>query len=356
GLGLSILLAGQLAAPLLARITATDAAGRAAVLYFRIRILGAPLLLVVVALREARYGTGDSRSPMVATVTANLVNIMVAASLIHVKGLGVAGVAWATVVAHAVEAGFLVVSQQRIGWRLRGVRASHAWETCRLGFPTGIQFFLEIGSFGLLTAMLSSMGEKDAAAHQVALQVIHFSFLPSFAVGEAVSILSGQAVGAGRDRQVLRVARLGMWLVGAYTGACTIVLTLGAPWIVSGFTSDPGLSRIAVSLLYVAAVFQIFDGANIVARGALRGTGDVRFPALLGVLTAWCMTPPLTWLLGLKLHWGAVGGWLGLCAEIVIGALLLWWRLERRHWLGVAEKARARMAEGRIVSAEVTVG
>jgi len=87
-----------------------------------------------------------------------------------------------------------------------------------------------------------------------------------------------------------------------------------------------------VRLLRVAALFQISDGANIVAREVLRGVGDVRFAAVVGVVTAWMMTPPLTWLLGRHLGLGAVGGWLGLCGESVLGAALLWRRLVGGGW------------------------
>ena len=98
-------------------------------------------------------------------------------------------------------------------------------------------------------------------------------------------------------------------------------------------------------LLHVAAVFQVFDAANIIARAVLRGTGDVRFAAAIGVATSWVFTPPLTWLLGYRLGLGAYGGWLGLCCEIVVGALLLWWRLERRRWLPAAAESRARLLD-----------
>jgi len=95
-----------------------------------------------------------------------------------------------------------------------------------------------------------------------------------------------------------------------------------------------------VRLLYVAAVFQTFDGANIAARCILRGVGDVRFAAVVGVVTAWMMTPPLAWLLGWRAGLGAYGGWLGLCGECIIGALVLWQRLQRGRWRDIAEASR----------------
>jgi MATE family multidrug resistance protein len=129
-----------------------------------------------------------------------------------------------------------------------------------------------------------------------------------------------------------------------YMGGCAVVMALGARWIVPLFGADPSFQSVAVRLLHVAAVFQIFDGANVVARSTLRGAGDARYPAIIGVLTSWALTPPLTWLLGYRARLGAFGGWLGLSAEIIVGAAILWWRLERRSWAGVAAESRARLA------------
>ena len=92
------------------------------------------------------------------------------------------------------------------------------------------------------------------------------------------------------------------------------------------------MSAVTVRLLRVAALFQVSDGANIVGRAVLRGVGDMRYAAIVGVVTAWLMTPPLTWLLGAHAHLGAVGGWLGLCGESVLGAALVWRRLRSGAW------------------------
>jgi MATE family multidrug resistance protein len=339
GVGAVCVGAGQALALLMPRVAATPEAGGFARTYLAIRTLGAPLALLHVALRETRYGEGDARAPMVATVAANLVNIALAALFVYRLGWGVAGAAWATVVAHGVEAGVLVAVQAR--WNVGAMRARHLRAVWRVGLPTGIQFTLEVGSFALLAAMLAAMSEVDMAAHQIALQVIHFCFLPAFAVAEAASVLAGQAVGAGREHEVGRVARQAMGVVAGYTGACTAILAGGAPLIVAGFGAKPALASVAVRLLHVAALFQVADGANIVARSTLRGAGDVRYPAVVGVVTSWALTPPLTWWLGYRMQLGAFGGWLALCCEIVAGALALWWRLERRTWLAAAGASRA---------------
>ena len=341
--------AGELVALVLPRISATPEAGHAARTYLAIRALGAPMAILYVALREVRYGEGDARSPMIATVIANLVNAALAMTFVWGLRWGVAGAASATVIAHTVEAGALAFVQTRNGVRARKASREQLRALWQVGLPTAVQFTLEVGSFAMLAAMIASLSEVEMAAHQIALQVCHFCFLPAFAVGEALSVMTGQVVGARRDDRVVPIARLGLLVATVYTGACTLVIGVGAPLIVAGFTSAVVLGRAAVRLLHVAAVFQVFDGANVIARGALRGTGDVRYPAFVGVITSWALTPPLTWLLGVHLGLGAYGGWLGLCAEIIVGALILWWRIERRGWAQAASGSRQSI--GRTVEA-----
>lgn len=353
-IGIVTVLLGQLLALALPLIAATEASGQAAHGYHRVRILGAPLVLAYVALREYRYGIGDSRTPMVAVVVANIVNIVLDYVFIFGLDLGVEGAAWATVIGNVSAGSIMVYASWKRGFGLGEARREHLRAVLRIGIPTGLQFLLEVGAFSLLAAMLAALSEVEMAAHQIAIQVIHFAFLPTLAVSEAGSVLAGQAVGARREALVHRVARLGMIVAGAYAGFCTVVLALLAEPIAAGFTDDPGLFSVAVHLLWVAAIFQIFDAANVVSRGVLRGTGDVRYPAVIGIVCAWVFTPPLTWLLGYELGLGALGGWIGLCIEIIISGVLLWRRLAGGGWRAAAAESRAMLeADGERSSVEV---
>jgi MATE family multidrug resistance protein len=328
-------------AGLLPGLAATDGAGLAAGEYFGVRSLAIPASMVFFGVREVRYGLGDSRWPMLASLVANAANVGLNYLLIFVLGWGVAGAAWGTVAANLLELALLMAVQARDGLGLGDLRWRHVASLATMGWPTGLQFLIEMGSFTLLTVMVSRYSEAHMAAHQITIQVIHFSFLPAVALGEACSVMVGQAVGALREQLVRRVARLTMWAAGIYAGTCTLVFALGGRLIGLGFTDDPELLRLTVQLLAIAAVFQVFDAANIIGRAALRGTGDVRFPAVLGVTLAWLATPPSMWLLGYQLGLGAVGGWIGLCVELVLGAGIFWWRLEREHWREAMARARA---------------
>jgi MATE family multidrug resistance protein len=326
-------------ADLLPSLASTSAAGAAAVDYFRVRMLSTPVLLVAVALREVRYGLGDSRAPMVVSIVANGLNIILNYVFIFELGLGVAGAAWATAACHATEGLLLAVVQGRDGFHLGGMRPGHVVAMWRLGVPSGGQFLLEMGAFAVLAGILSKLSELDMGAHMIAIQVLHFSFLPGLAIGEAASVMVGEAIGARRDELVRPVARLALKFAAVYAGACGVVFLLGGSWLARGFTSDPALIHLTAQLLVVAAVFQVFDAANIVARCVLRGIGDVRYPAVLCIAITWAITPPAAYVLGNLAGLGAFGAWLGLCVEIIAGAAALWWRLERGGWKVAADRA-----------------
>jgi multidrug resistance protein, MATE family len=344
-LGLGNIVLGWLLSGELHRVVASPGAAAHAASYVDARVVGAPFALGAIALREARYGVGDSMAGMRSMLVANVVNIALDYLFVIHLGWGVGGAGWASAIAAMVDFGWLAAALELAGERFgldRGalgeVRA--VWS---MGVPLGVQMLLEVGAFAMLTAVFARMGENELAAHQIGIQVIHFSFLPAYALGEAASVLAGQAVGANEDRLVQRIGRLTLAGAVAYTGACSLLLTFFGGPIARAFTGDPRLVETTVRLLYVAAAFQVFDGANVVARGVLRGTGDVRYTAYVSVGIAWAATPPLALGLGYALGWGAVGGWLGLCLEIVAGAAVLWWRLERGGWRRAAAREREKL-------------
>lgn len=308
--------------------------------YLLVRALSAPILLLYVALREARYGQGDSQRPMIAAVIANVLNVVLDALFVWGFDAGVLGVAWATFIATVVQAALLLASTWRIERRFVRPTLADVIALFRVGTPTGVQFLLEIGSFSLLTIFLARMPELELAAHQIAIQVIHFTFLPAIGVSETVSAMAGQAIGARRLRMVGVVTNGGFVLVIAYAIVCSVLLLVFGPSVARGFTNDAALIARAGELLLIASLFQIADAAGVILRGVLRGAGDVKVPAVIGIACAWTLTPPLTWWLGLELGFGAVGGWIGLTAEIFLATTLLGVRYARGDWLIEARRTR----------------
>lgn len=336
---------GYLCAPLLASFAESQEAGNTAVSYFQIRVASAPLLLLYGALREARFGLGDSKSPMVASVLANLVNVAFDAWFILGLHWGVEGAALATNLGHAVEAFVLGVVHLRSEHRHGALRAKWIPELMRLGTPLGLQFVMEIGAFSVLAVLIARISDAQMAAHQIALQLTHFGFLPAYAIAEAASVLVGQAVGAGRLEWVLPLGRLALRVAVVYASLAGLVLAAFARQLGELVTSDQEVLVATAALLGVAGLFQIADAANIMARGILRGTGDVRIPALWSVALAWGLTPPLMLVLGYHFELGALGGWFGLLLEITLGGAVLWARVLRGSWRTAAERSRQLVPE-----------
>ena len=343
-LGMLATVAGQLLAPLIASLSASPRAGHFASEYLAIRSLGAPLVLLYAALREASYGVGETRMPMRAALAGNAVNIALDVVLILGLDWGVRGAAYATIAGNATELLVLALPMKaqlaKLRWSAGAVRA--VWSQ---GVPNGLQFIMEVGVFLILTVLIARMSALDAAAHQLVLHLINVSFLPAHALAEAAAVLVGQAVGAGKDVLVTRVAKRALAIGAGYAGVCLVVFAILGGTIASAMSAgDAALAARATVLVHVSLAFLVADAANVIARGVLRGASDVRYAAIVGIATSWLTTPPLAWFLGMHLGMGAAGGWIGLAVEIVVGASLFWLRVWRGGWRPAAAAARRAMA------------
>jgi MATE family multidrug resistance protein len=358
GFGAAAVVAGHLTAPLMESLSASPRAGHFAAQYLMIRSAGAPLVLVFAALREARYGQGDTGAPMRSSLVGNAVNFALDATLILGLGWGVRGAAIATIFGNLTE---LLLLAYRMRPELGALGALHRrlarspWlgaairEVWAQGMPNGAQFVMEVGSFLILTLMVASFSAIDGAAHQMVLQLINVSFLPAHALSESAAVLVGQAVGANRDALVPRVARRALLIGASYAALCLATLAaLGAPITRMLAAGDAALAGRAATLVHVSLAFLVADAASVIARGVLRGASDVRYAAVVGIATSWLTTPPLTWLLGSAAGLGAVGGWIGLAVEIVVGASLFWLRVLRGGWRPAAARARRSIGGGAV--------
>jgi MATE family multidrug resistance protein len=312
--------------------------------FLRAFTLGAPGSAVVSALVQHRQATSDARTPMFVGLTGNVINALLGWALIYghagLPALGVRGGAYATATTEWLEAAALVALL------VRDARRAGTWARARaelpmsralreitaLGLPTGIQFGSETLAFATFTALLGAMGAEQIAAHQVALAIVRASFLPGAAVGEAASVMVGQALGRRSLVDADRATRAAVALAVAFMALCGVVFAVAGGVIVRAFTDDAPVARVARTLLWIAAAFQVLDATSMVLRGALRGAKDVRVPAFIGVAVVWTCVPTAALLLGRWAGWGSAGGWCGFLAETGVGAVLFTWRWKRGAW------------------------
>lgn len=340
-LGFVILLLGFVLAAGLPLMASSEEVGAVAARYAQVRLLGAPIMLLMVAMREVRYGLSDSLWPMVAMILTNFANGVLNYLFIIELDWGAEGAAWGTVAANVFALPVLFYAQLKDGGiRLRALTKSHLRLLWSVGIPTGFQFFLEIGSFMLLAGLLARFGDAHLGAHYILLPVIHFAFLPIAAVAESVGVMVGEAVGANHTVWVMKLARLGFYTMAAYALPCALVMIFAGEPLVAVFTDDPLVVALAAQAMIIVGLFQLSDAANMVLRNTLRGAGDVVVPAVITTTVAWLTTPAFTWVFGDWMGLGVTGGWLALWLEISISVAILGPRLLRGGWRKAAERTR----------------
>jgi len=217
-------------------------------------------------------------------------------------------------------------------WRVRwgawfgDLRWVRVREMLEIGVPAAIQLVFEAGAFVAAALMMGWLGTVPLAAHQIALACAGFTFMFPLGLSIAVSVRIGRTVGEGR-RSALRPIGFGALGAGA-----TIMLTFAGlfallgPWLAAGFTSEADVVALAAKLLVVAAIFQIFDGGQVIGAGALRGLADVRVPTAITFVAYWVIALPSAYFFGVRGSFGAIGIWAALAAGLAAAALLLGWR------------------------------
>ena len=349
-------LAGLLAGPLIlvtAGVVASlplwglDPAVEALATPYAYRVLWSLLpLLLYTAFRRYLQAIGHVAPVMMALVSANLVNV--AANWLLVFGnlgaprLGVDGAAWATCASRVYLAVVLAAAVlchdrraggglRRLAWRVERARL---WRLLALGWPAAVQLTLEVGVFSVVTALAGRFEPTMLAAHQIVLNVISLTFMVTLGVGSAGAVRVGQAVGRLDVSGVRDAGWAALAVGGGFMAGAAVAFALAPTVILGSFTADPGVIRAGVTLLLVAAVFQLFDGLQGVATGVLRGFGDTRTPMIWNLAGHWGIGLPVGGILCFGLGWGVLGLWVGLSTGLVLIGIVLvatWW-YRARAW------------------------
>lgn len=243
-------------------------------------------------------GVGDSRTPLVASLIGNIVNVLLAYGLIFghlgLPELGVEGSAWGAAVARVVTAGILVglLLTGRRGISLRG---SGSWrphveignQLLRLGLPASLEQVLSSAGFMTMLFVVAKIGTDALAAQQIAFTALNIGYMPAFGFGIAVTALVGQSIGANRISDAGIAARIGNRIsVVALVTAAVIFFVFANP-IMRIFTDDPDVLRQGVNGLRALSISLPFWGSWFVYGGALRGTGDTITPLVTEAIAVW---------------------------------------------------------------------
>src|SRR5215472_8445844 len=303
-------------------------------------------LMVYFALRRYLQAMNVVGPVMFALVSANLVNLLGNWTFVYghlgFPKFGVPGSGWSTCVSRVymmlVLAGAAVYYDRKRSsglWRSSRLELKRVVELLRLGLPAGSQLLAEIGAFTLATVLIARLGAVQLAGHQIALNVASITFMVPFGISSAAAVRVGQAMGA-HDAPAASRAGWTALLFGACFMSCSglLLFSFSRP-IARIYTPEADVVKTGATLLIVAPIFQLFDGLQVVATGALRGAGNTGTPVTANLIGYWAMGLPLGALLCFRWRMGAVGMWAGLClALIIIGSsLLLVWSRQIRELL-----------------------
>jgi MATE family multidrug resistance protein len=304
----------------------------------------APPLLAYVVFRRYLQAMNIVRPVMIALAAANVINLAGNWAFIYghlgFPAMGIKGSAYATVASRlmlAVSLFGVILYNERdrpsglhdVPWRWETERV---WRIFRLGWPAAVQITLEVGVFAVASAMAAQIGPMASAANQVVLNIAGLIFMIPFGLGSAAAVRVGQAIGRGDHDGMQRAGWTALALGSIVMSASAMLFLIMPAPLIRIYSSDAGVIELGIILLFICSVFQLFDGLQTVATGALRGLGDTRTPMVFNLVGHWAIGLPIGYVLCFNRDWGVAGLWTGLSTGLIlIGAsLLIAWNVKSR--------------------------
>ena len=342
GLGIPIILIAQyLIEPLLTTIGIDVAFRDQTVAYVRAITLGAPGIFIFLALRFTTEGIGHTRPIMFTSIFALSCNVLLNYALIFghfgAPALGVVGCGLASAISMwtvaIALAGYVMISPRyrplRIFSKLAPVRPRVLREIVVLGLPIAVTITAEAGLFNAVSILIGTRGPLISAAHQIAIVFASTMFMVPLAMSSAITIRIGQLLGARDLRAARNTGVTGIVLCGFFMTCSAIILLVFRDVVVSAFTDNVAVKGVALSLLLMAAIFQVVDGVQIGAAGALRGYKDTRVPMVINTFAFWVLAFPLAYMAAVTFKSPPNYIWGGFIVGLSVAAGLLSWRFQR---------------------------
>lgn len=326
-----------------------------AVPYLKALLWGLLPLLLYACFRRYLQAMNQVKPILFAMISANLVNAFANWVLIFghlgAPAMGAEGAGWATSISRFYMMAVLLVAMYlHDRCQPRGLRSA-SWrpESSRLrrlvflGLPAALQITLEVGVFAAATTLAGKLAPIALAAHQIALNVASLTFMVPLGIASAGAVRVGQAIGRRDPEAAGRAGWTALSLGVGFMGLAGLTFLLLPRAILRFFTTDERVISTGATLLLVAALFQLFDGVQVVTTGILRGTGDTRSPMVSNLIGHWIVGLPVGYILCFVLGWGVFGLWIGLSLGLILvgAALLLVWSRKvislKRGWTTVVE-------------------
>lgn len=307
-------------------------------------------LIIFQAFKQCSDGLSLTRYPMYATLVANVINVFLNYCFIFghfgAPALGVVGAAIGTLASRVIMIAvlwWLLAHHQKAKWYVRHLRfkvlSTQVFDKIlRLGFPSAMQMFFEVGIFTAAIWLSGVLGKNPQAANQIALNLSTMTFMFAMGFSVVAMIRVGNQKGKGAFQELRRIA-FSIFLISVLCAGVFALFFLifknALPRIyldledLSQLADNQQVLMLAGELMLIAAIFQISDSIQVVALGALRGLQDVFYPTLYTFISYWVVGFPISYYLGMHTNLGSMGIWIGLLAGLSVAALTLLWRFNR---------------------------
>lgn len=321
--------------------------------YLQAICFGAPAICIYFVLRYTTEAAGRMLPIMLASIIGLVVNVAGnyafmfghwGAPAMGAAGAGVASalMMWAMML---FLLSHMVFSRHYAPFQLfhfgGGPRGGYLFEILALGLPIMVSILAEAGLFAAVSLLMGKLSASIAAAHQVALNYASTMFMIPMGLNSAITVLVSNAMG----RNEIALARLrgyvGIAACAAFMALSATFLLVFSDSIVNLYSNDGEVQAIALSLLFVAAVFQVSDGIQVGAAGALRGLQDTKVPMFLTTLSYWVIAFPLAYVAALEWRLSPAMIWGGFVVGLTVSAVLL---VTRYHWVSQQTERLTRLA------------
>ena len=351
-MGIPLILLGQYAAaPVLERVGIDPEFRDLTVGYVSAILYGAPGIFIFLALRFTTEGIGLTRPIMFTSIFALSCNVFLNYVLMFghfgAPALGAVGCGYASAISMwavmILLAGYMMTSKVyrrfHIFSRVAPLRISVFKEIIYLGVPIAITITAEAGLFSAVSILMGTRGTEITAAHQIAINFSSTTFMIPLALSGATTVIVGQLLGAGKFHEARICGRIGIALCAGIMTLSALFLLVFRDAVVGLYTDDAAVTGIALSLLLMAAIFQVADGVQIGAAGALRGYKDTTYPMGINIFAFWVLAFPLAYLAAITYKAPPNFIWAGFVVGLGVAAVLLTWRFSRLSRAAVLSSA-----------------
>ena len=312
-----------------------------AIPFLNVMMLGMIPLCIFAGFKQFIEGLSYTRIAMVITIGASLLNILLNYLMIFghwgFPAMGLMGSCWASFISRVAMAFtiFLYVYYSKIfkiywqGFSFGNFSKELTKKILAIGVPSGLQWVFEVGAFAFAVILIGWIGPKAQAAHLIALSMAAVTYMMASGLSAATAVRVGNQLGIKNQAGVRTAGFSAFIMVLAFMGVMAICFISFRFYLPSLFTKDIGVINLSASLLIIAAFFQLSDGIQVVALGALRGIKDVKIPTIITLIAYWVIGLPMSYVLAFVFKLGVLGVWYGLFLGLTTAAILLFLRF--RH-------------------------